>query len=429
MSDINLLPENMREKERRELAKAANRPKVFSVELSAAPKSRPLPTVKPPKDKRSIWNRWFGKKGKSAVNIASPASLPSYQPGMRGADMLKAAKEQKQKIEYAIPKMPLIVKPKKSFWQSIGPAKSPIRPSAPTIRPILPAMAPVKSEPALIYRPIKTEIKFNKSPKGPGFFSRLLEKMASKPKIKKPELIISKSTEHKPIPIPVSPKPKPEKKARYHVAPKEKKMNFDVNLLPQDLIFRKYAKTKQQLTGVVLSAVLSLTVILGIYFIINQQQELIDRKIAGLTQDERQLLEKIKGFKNIQDKNIRFQDKTLAISKLLEKHVYWTKFFSLLEKYTLDSVQYTEFTADTSGKFVLPALAAMGSGANVAEQIADSYRNAARQIVALKQAGDFVKEVRVGNLEIVSSDKAGVKGVKFDLSIDLADGVFTDEKK
>ena len=100
---------------------------------------------------------------------------------------------------------------------------------------------------------------------------------------------------------------------------------------------------------------------------------------------------------------------------------------SLLERYTLDDVYYTEFTADTSGEFGLPAVASIGSGPNLEEKIANSYRKAAQQILAFKQATDFVKQIKVSDLEVISGDRAGVKGVKFEINLVLTDGVFNKE--
>ena len=85
---------------------------------------------------------------------------------------------------------------------------------------------------------------------------------------------------------------------------------------------------------------------------------------------------------------------------------------AFLEKYTLDGVYYTKFSADTSGLISLPA-------------VADNYDTLAKQIVALSQAKDFVAEVKVDHAKIISTSQEGKIGVAFELKIVLAEGVFS----
>lgn len=52
-----------------------------------------------------------------------------------------------------------------------------------------------------------------------------------------------------------------------------------------------------------------------------------------------------------------YKAKSAAFSALLNNHVYWTNFMSWLEKNTLSSVQYTGFSGDLSGDYILNAVA------------------------------------------------------------------------
>ncbi|MEK7072135.1 MAG: hypothetical protein AAB969_01040, partial [Patescibacteria group bacterium] len=281
---------------------------------------------------------------------------------------------------------------------------------------------------------LKVDFKYSAGQKkpGPGFFAWLKKIFTLAPKVPKPAKINQKAIEKK---LPEVPRPsfmEPYKvlektKEKYHTAPKSEKSKLDINLIPQELLFRKYPQSRQQIVSIILSIIIPALIITTTYMFISQQQRNIQTKISQLNNDKNNLISYISHFKDIQQKNILLQDKLLAIDKLLQKHIYWTKFFSLLERYTLDDVYYTEFKADTSGEFMLPAIAAIGSGKTVEEQIADSYRKAANQIAIFKKAADFVSQIKVDNLEVVSGDKAGVKGVKFEINLALTDGVFTNE--
>lgn len=54
---------------------------------------------------------------------------------------------------------------------------------------------------------------------------------------------------------------------------------------------------------------------------------------------------------------LTYKEKSAAFSDLLANHIYWTNFFSWLEKNTLSSVKYNGFTGDLSGKYTLEATA------------------------------------------------------------------------
>ncbi len=100
----------------------------------------------------------------------------------------------------------------------------------------------------------------------------------------------------------------------------------------------------------------------------------------------------------------RICKKASRVDNLLENHIYWTKLFYLLEKYTLPGVSWSDFSADTSGKLHLD-----GS--------AKDLNTVARQIVVLSQASDFVKKFSVSGITVGETANFGV-------DLELADGVF-----
>lgn len=391
---INLLPETMRQRERKEVLKAINKSKVFDINLSAGAKIQPLSPPKISSPKRSLWSEIFGKK----IGPAPIVNRPTYN-GVR-------------------PNLPT-PSPKPIFKYPEVPQTSSFN------------NKPLVNQPALTTKPTHNGTNtLAVKPKKPGLFSQL-KYIFAKPKKHQLKEQAWTSAPHKTInkiaPEPPKIEPKPKIKEKYHTVPKAEKSKMDINLIPQELLFKKYQKNPQKITIMIFSLVAAALLIALAYFIINEQEKAVDKKISQLQEDRSKLVAYINGFKDIQQKNIRLQDKLLAINKLLAKHIYWTKFFSLLEQYTLDNIHYTEFTADTSGRFMLPALSAIGAGPNVEEQIADSYRQAAQQIAVFKKADDFVSQVRVNNLEVLSSDKTGVKGVKFEINLVLEDGVFNQE--
>lgn len=50
-----------------------------------------------------------------------------------------------------------------------------------------------------------------------------------------------------------------------------------------------------------------------------------------------------------------FKNRMSTSFSLLDKHVYWTNFFSFLEQNTLKNVYFKKFSGDTGGNYILPA--------------------------------------------------------------------------
>lgn len=123
-------------------------------------------------------------------------------------------------------------------------------------------------------------------------------------------------------------------------------------------------------------------------------------------QREIQLLEaKSVSFLEIRDEISALERKAAQVDSILNNHIYWTKFFTLLEAHTINDVYFGDFFANTSENIHL-------------EATARDLISLAKQIVAFSQASDFIKELSVSGIRKLP---AGV-GASFDLS--LVDNVF-----
>ncbi|MBU4369510.1 hypothetical protein KKG58_01970 [Patescibacteria group bacterium] len=108
---------------------------------------------------------------------------------------------------------------------------------------------------------------------------------------------------------------------------------------------------------------------------------------------------------NIRDEIMNLEIQAARAEKILNDHIYWTKFFSLLETYTIPDVYFGDLTADTSGIIRLDAM-----GRNLID--------IAEQFIVFSQAADFAKEVTASN---ISKNPNGI-GASFGLV--LNDNVF-----
>jgi Tfp pilus assembly protein PilN len=116
---------------------------------------------------------------------------------------------------------------------------------------------------------------------------------------------------------------------------------------------------------------------------------------------------------------VKLQERYQVIEQLLADHIYWSKFFVLLEKYTLPNVYYTSFSvkSEPGARITLNA-----RGRNV-----DAI---AQQLKALQDAPDFADAVDINGFSMVSQSQRGVtrgqgsEEVSFDITLTLNKDVF-----
>ncbi len=103
----------------------------------------------------------------------------------------------------------------------------------------------------------------------------------------------------------------------------------------------------------------------------------------------------------------KFNNKLSMVSALLDNHVYWTNFLTLLEYSTLKDVYYERFAGDISGEYTIPA-------------VASSLEAISLQLDVMKKAD---------KVESVSPDtgqtSADGKSVQFNLGLTVDPTVFT----
>jgi len=466
MSTINLLPEKLRRKEEQERERLAKKPRVFEVELSK-PKSgkAKLGSDEP---KPSLFARIFGTKKKKTPVVAglSGQKLPVVK---NRHDVNLLSSKRKLKIKHKKAKKGEVVvheKPAKarrfSFAGLLGPARSPIKPSdakQPTpsiakeikikpveehqpkskkpsfwsglfgrkkrIKPAMTTQPPMPKKEAPHRAPDLPSIKIDRASKKAkkikpekrskgtslwdsfgALFSR--PKKIRKDHLEPPKKITTKAEKPK--------KKSKRKRFKFHLAPRVKKRLLDINLIPEELLFKKQANVRAQIVKVCLAIIIPATMVYGSYYLLDLYQENIYDEIVKKQETVAQLQERVKFKETIKQKNVILYQKLLALKGVMDGHVYWSKFFGLLEKYTLDTVYYSEFSIDVSGSFSLPAVAVSASG--------DHYAEAAKQVVLFEEADEFIAEVIVDNMSVQVAERGGIAGVGLDFRVKLADQVF-----
>ena len=153
-----------------------------------------------------------------------------------------------------------------------------------------------------------------------------------------------------------------------------------------------------------------IVVIAGIFFItllyINWHFEKIKLQAQDYTQQIHTVEIQVQPLLALSNKITKLEEKASGVNEILSNHIYWTKFFGLLEKYTMRNIYFGNFAADTSGEIHLS-----GTAKNLIIL--------AHQIALFQNAPDFIKGVKLSNVGINPT------GISFSVDLKLVKGVFT----
>ena len=166
----------------------------------------------------------------------------------------------------------------------------------------------------------------------------------------------------------------------------------NVDLIPQAAKLRSW----RQINGLLSLASVASLLIIGVFYgaLLLQEQAIIkEQKLQQTAMLE--LEKKVLNFNDL-NKNIKVLGEEInLVQEALNKHIYWTKFFMLLEKYTLPEVYYSGLSAGNNGALTLGATT-------------DSYEAVARQLKVLQgeEAKEFITSVSISGAR-KESDKVG----------------------
>ncbi len=184
--------------------------------------------------------------------------------------------------------------------------------------------------------------------------------------------------------------------------------SLEVNLVPLSQGFLPLAKINSYFIWTIIINLLIVGILYGIIILYNYRI-----KLETDIQDQK-ITEKLTAISKLQPKEKEVEGllaEIKQVEQILNKHLYWTNFFENLEDYTLDNVYYTDFAATSEGNITLSA-------------ITTDFQSVAKQIIALRNSKNFIKEVKV----LGAKKNAGVTTtqptVSFSISLVLDPQVF-----
>ncbi len=129
----------------------------------------------------------------------------------------------------------------------------------------------------------------------------------------------------------------------------------------------------------------------------------------------------INKVKDKADEAMNYRDKSVELGKLLGNHIYWSNFFSWIEKNTLSTVKFTSFSGDTKGVYTLEAQAF--SFSEVSWQVKAFLNDPFVKKVSVTDVSSSNKDSKDKNTALNKADQSS-KSVNFTLSFELEPGIF-----
>ncbi len=180
-----------------------------------------------------------------------------------------------------------------------------------------------------------------------------------------------------------------------------------VNLVPEEMMSSLGTRNRVAMLGLV--ALIAILIIATGYVGMSIYESRVNNEAQSNRGQIEQIDAQLRRLNETKQKAVAFHTGTQTVLSLLDKHIYWTKFLSGLEKYTVDTVFYRSVSADQAGTVTLTASTS-------------DFRSVSRQLLALEQAKDFIKTVSITSASARTEE--GATFVDFSASITLVDGVF-----
>lgn len=192
---------------------------------------------------------------------------------------------------------------------------------------------------------------------------------------------------------------------------KIKHSDSEINFISGDLIGSIKIKIKEKLFIMFFSLGLSVIILFSLYVLTSWYQCSVIDRINNIKNKIDENQSKINVYEERKDEIIKFQTKLKAIDYLIQNHIYNTNFFENLEKYTLPNVYYNNLNADAQGNVSISAST-------------DSFASVAKQLIVFQQAEDFVELVEINSAQFNDSSTDKKLFVNFDINLKVKKDIF-----
>lgn len=184
----------------------------------------------------------------------------------------------------------------------------------------------------------------------------------------------------------------------------------EISLVPKT---QKRAKSlfKQNLILIFVWIFVSAAFVGGLYWFSMVQLEDLETQYSELTSEKEILEAELKSASQIRTQVQMLENKLRESKSLLDNHVYWTNFFTELEKYTKPKVRYIGFSGGIDDEIVLKAEA-------------QDYTVAAQQLLVFQLAKDLASDVKISGISQQKAKEGEESSVSFNITLTLSPNIF-----
>ncbi len=183
---------------------------------------------------------------------------------------------------------------------------------------------------------------------------------------------------------------------------------LEVNLIRDEV--RISFDWKKNASFILLSLFVVAVFVIEIYFGLDQWEKKEQAAAQTLEEQTAKVSGEVSEMKKTAAPALAYRSKAVAVSQLLDNHVYWTNFFSWLEKKTLSSIYYQGFVGKDDGSYNL-------------EAVASSYAEASWQAQALA-SDPFVLKAEIKKVEVASDSQGAPEGIGFTINLQVDPKIF-----
>lgn len=185
---------------------------------------------------------------------------------------------------------------------------------------------------------------------------------------------------------------------------------LEISLMPEKIVITPKL-IKKKIFILIRTVIICGLVVFGLFLMLNKIYQNKLKKAEFLRQEIKKADTAISDYSDMVFTVKNLEDRTAKIKKLLDNHIYFSKFFSALERYTLPEIYYLDLSLDTSGKVVLPAMA-------------KDLSSLLKQMTIFQNAPDFIKEIKFSGFNIIQGTKDKQGGLSFRIELILIDDFF-----
>ncbi|MEK7103446.1 MAG: hypothetical protein AAB870_03825 [Patescibacteria group bacterium] len=185
-----------------------------------------------------------------------------------------------------------------------------------------------------------------------------------------------------------------------------------INLILQDKEGMKQGAEKSIVSHLIASVFVGVALVALTYGGLYIYGYFTEQQLASTLQERQDLDNSIATIELHRAQLVQFQNTLENVKTLLDNHIHWTHFFTILEKNTVTDITYVSVVMSPEGKIRI-------SG------IAKDFTTLARQLRAFEDAKDVFASVSIPSGHAVLGQTGETIGVNFDASLILKPTILT----